>query len=240
MEVYLVPEPTHCRLFATSLRGSSQQWFSKLGLASIRTWRQLEDLFIRQFQSTLHYSPHVATLANIKQSKGEHLAEYFRRFNNEVPKVRGAREETIKNFLIAGLKKGSKFWKSLQASEPRNLAEFYKQAEPFKKVEKSMRELKIRENYRDKRDRSSSPDERRKTYQRSSIPKKINKDLGRPYTRKWQTHTPLIASIDHIYATYAGKGVSRKAAPLTDYNKRDTSKYCAYHEVTGHDTADYR
>ncbi|XP_074337673.1 uncharacterized protein LOC141674871 [Apium graveolens] len=109
-----------------------------------------------------------------------------------------------------------------------------------------MRELKISESYRDKRDRSSSPDERRKTYRRSSSPKKsargkeTTKDSGRPYTSKWQTHTPLVASIDHIYATYVGKGVFRKATPLTDYNKRDTSKYCAYHEATGHDTADCR
>ncbi|XP_074357369.1 uncharacterized protein LOC141697053 [Apium graveolens] len=258
MEVYQVPEMTRCRLFVASLRGSAQQWFSKLGPASIRTWRQLKDLFVRQFQSTLHYSPPVATLANIKQREGEPLAEYFRRFNAEVPKVRGASEETIKNFLIAGLKEGSKFWKSLQASEPRTLAEFYEQAEPFKRIEKSMRELKISENYRDKRDRSSSPDERRKTYQcsvraeshtnntRNSSPKKsargkeTNKDSGRPYTSKWQTHTPLVASIDHIYATYAGKGVFRKATPLTDYNKRDTLRYCAYYEATGHGTADCR
>ncbi|XP_074351784.1 uncharacterized protein LOC141690928 [Apium graveolens] len=109
-----------------------------------------------------------------------------------------------------------------------------------------MRELKISESYRDKRDRSSSPDERRKTYRRSSSPKKsargkeMNKDSGRPYTSKWQTHTPPVAFVDHIYATYAGKGVFRKATPLTDYNKRDTLKYCAYHETTGHDTADCR
>ncbi|XP_074342058.1 uncharacterized protein LOC141679458 [Apium graveolens] len=109
-----------------------------------------------------------------------------------------------------------------------------------------MRELKISENYRDKRDRSTSPDERRKMYRHSSSPKKsargkeTNKDSGRPYTSKWQTHTPLVASIDHIYATYAGKGIFRKVAPLTDYNKRDNSKYCAYHEDTGHDTTDCR
>ncbi|XP_074344533.1 uncharacterized protein LOC141683651 [Apium graveolens] len=116
----------------------------------------------------------MATLANIKQREGEPLAEYFRRFNAKVPKVKGASEETIKNFLIAGLKEGLKFWKSLQASEPRTLAEFYEQAEPFKRVEKSMRELKISERYRDKRDRSSSPDERRKTYRRSSSPKNLS------------------------------------------------------------------
>ncbi|XP_074327270.1 uncharacterized protein LOC141665188 [Apium graveolens] len=199
-EVVRVSEATRCRLFTASLRGSAQQWISKLGPASIRIWRKLEDLFIRQFQSTLHYSPLVATLDNIKQREGEPLTEYFRRFNTEVPK----------------------------------------------RVEKSTREQKISENYRNKRDRSSSPDERRKTYRSSSSPKKsargkeTTKDSGRPYTSKWQTHTPLVASIDHIYAIYAGNGVFRKAAPLTDYNKRDTSKYCAYHEATGHDTADCR
>ncbi|XP_074327691.1 uncharacterized protein LOC141665602 [Apium graveolens] len=186
MEVFQVSEPTHCRLFAASIRDSAQQWFSKLGPASIRTWRQFEDLFVRQFQSTIHYSPHMATLANIKRREAEPLAEYFRRFNTEVPNVRGASKETIKNFMIAGLKEGSKFWNSLQVSEPRTLPEFYEQAEPFKRVEKSMRELKINENYRDKRDRSSSPDERRKTYRRSSSPKKSTrgketaKDSGRP------------------------------------------------------------
>ncbi|XP_074352772.1 uncharacterized protein LOC141691921 [Apium graveolens] len=217
-----VPEMTRCRLFAAPLRGSAQQWFSKLGPASIRTWRQHQ--------------------AKVGGALGRILSSVQRRSSQG----EGASEETIKNFLITGLKEGSKFWKSLQASEPRTLVEFYEQAEPFKRVEKSMRELKISENYRDKRDRSSSPDERRKTYRRSSSPKKsargkeTNKDSGRPYTSKWQTHTPLVASIDHIYATYAGKGVFRKAAPLTDYNKRDISKYCGYHDATGHDTADCR
>ncbi|XP_074337020.1 uncharacterized protein LOC141674196 [Apium graveolens] len=209
MEVYRMSEPTRCRLFVASLKGSAQQRFSKLGPASIRTWRKLEDLFVRKFQSTLHYSPPVAMLSNIKQRDGEPLEEYFHRFNTGVPKMRGASE----------------------------------------RVEKSMRELRISENYRDKRDRFSSPDERRNTYRRSSSPKKsvwgkeTTKNSERPYTRKWQTQTLgriLRWRLDHIYATYAGKGVFRRAAPLTDYNKRDTSKYCAYHEAMGNDTADCR
>lgn len=96
------------------------------------------------------------------------------------------------------------------------------------------------------RERSSSPNDRRKTDQRTTSPKRptkgkeTTKDAGRPYTSKWQTHTTLVASIFHIYATYAGKGMFKMAIPLTDYNKRDTSKYCVYHESTGHDTADCR
>ncbi|KAK1404552.1 hypothetical protein POM88_004157 [Heracleum sosnowskyi] len=169
------------------------------------------------------------------------------RFNAEVPSVRGATEEAQKNFLIAGLREGSKFWKTLQAREPETLAEFYEQAEPHKRVEKSMRDLRSSGRRMEKRGRSSSPEERRKTFKRSPSPKKFNKarenvskETGRPYTTKWQNHTPLVASIDHIYATYAGKGVFKKATPLTEYSKRDTSKYCAYHESTRHHTADFR
>ncbi|KAK1399355.1 hypothetical protein POM88_009218 [Heracleum sosnowskyi] len=169
------------------------------------------------------------------------------RFNVEVPRVRGATEEAQKNFLIAGLREGSKSWKTLQAREPETLAEFYEQAETHKRVEKSMRDLRSSGRRMEKRGRSSSPEERRKTFKRSPSPKKFNKakenvskETGRPYTTKWQNHTPLVASIDHIYATYAGKGVFKKATPLTEYSKRDTSKYCAYHESTGHHTADCR
>lgn len=49
-----------------------------------------------------------------------------------------------------------------------------------------------------------------------------------------------MAPIDHIYATYAGKGVFKKVIPLTGYNKRNASTYYAYHESTGHDTANCR
>lgn len=119
---------------------------------------------MRQFQSTFHYSPTVATVANIKQKEVETLAEYFMRFNAEVPRVRGATENAVKNFHIAGLREGSKLGKSLQASEHRTVSEFYEQAKHFKRVEKSMRKMKISEKYRVMRERSSSHEDRRKTY----------------------------------------------------------------------------
>lgn len=67
MEVYMVSLEARCRLFATSLRGSAQQWFSKLGAhVTIDSWEQFADIFIKQFQSSMLYAPSVATLANIR------------------------------------------------------------------------------------------------------------------------------------------------------------------------------
>ena len=83
----------------------------------------------------------MATLANIKQKNEETLHNYFRRFNVAVLCVREAADEAVKNFLIAGLRRGSDFWKNIQAHELVTLQEFYRQDEPYKIVEKSMVEL---------------------------------------------------------------------------------------------------
>lgn len=49
------------------------------------------------------------------------LQSYFQRFNAEVSTVRRATDETIKNFLIAGVKVRIDFWKNLI---PLKLGEF--------------------------------------------------------------------------------------------------------------------
>ena len=54
--------------------------------------------------------------------------------------VKGASDETLKNFLIAGLKVGTDFWKHLQGKDPATLSELYSAAESFKKVEQSLTE----------------------------------------------------------------------------------------------------
>ena len=52
--------------------------------------------------------------------------------------VHGATDETVKNFLIAGVRVGSDFWKDLERKKPPNLAALYAQAEPFKREEEAM------------------------------------------------------------------------------------------------------
>lgn len=99
MDVYQVSQLARCQLFAASLRGSAQQWFSKLGaLVFIEYWEQFVDIFIKQFQSSILYAPPVSTLANIKQKEGETLHDYFKRFNAEVPRVQGANDEAVNFF----------------------------------------------------------------------------------------------------------------------------------------------
>ena len=105
-----------------------------MGASSIRSWEQLAKIFLRQFQSSLSYAPPVDTLENVKQGSEETLHDYFIRFNAKVPLVQGATDEAVKCFLINGLRRGSDFWKSLQAKEPETLVELYQYTDPFKRL----------------------------------------------------------------------------------------------------------
>lgn len=72
---------------------------------------------------------------------GESLKDYLRRFSEEVPRVRRADDEILKNFIIAGIKPGIDFSKELQLHEPKTLSDFYSRAQPHKAIEERMAKL---------------------------------------------------------------------------------------------------
>ncbi|XP_074351909.1 uncharacterized protein LOC141691062 [Apium graveolens] len=117
MNVYRVPDLARCHLLAATFREGAQKWFQKLGPRVIRSWEQMKTLFLTQFQAVVNYTPPVTTLVNVKQKEGESLTSYFKRFNVESTLVRGAIDEMLKSFLIAGLCVGTVFWKHLQEND---------------------------------------------------------------------------------------------------------------------------
>ncbi|XP_074351644.1 uncharacterized protein LOC141690774 [Apium graveolens] len=104
MDVYRVPDLARCRILEANFRESAQQWFQKLGPGVITSWEQMKTLFLTKFQADVRYAPSVTTLANVKQRENESLTSYFKRFNAEFTSVRGASDEDLKSFLIAGLR----------------------------------------------------------------------------------------------------------------------------------------
>ena len=70
-------------------------------------------MLLTPFQSSIHYTPPVTTLYYIRQCKDETLQSYFKRFNAEVSMVHEATDETVKNFLIVGVRVRFDFWKEL-------------------------------------------------------------------------------------------------------------------------------
>lgn len=112
-----------------------------MAAGSIRSWTQIGDLFVSQFRASIAYAPPENILANIKQKDNETLKEYFKRFNDQVRRMRQSSKETLKNFLIMGVRLGTDFWKELQGREPETLSNFYANAKPHKVVEEFIANL---------------------------------------------------------------------------------------------------
>ncbi|KAK1380894.1 hypothetical protein POM88_027638 [Heracleum sosnowskyi] len=242
MEVYQIKDRTKCRLLAATLRDSAHQWFKRLPSNSIKSWRQMSEMFVTQFRASVMFAPPVNTLANIKQRDNETLNEYFKRFNAEVPRVRKTTDETYKNFLIAGVKPVTEFWKELQSREPTTLADFYAKAERHKVVEQSLENLKKDNASRDwNRNRSYNPKERnyskRTTYNTASAD-------GRDASKEAKT-APLSVNatgskrtVEYKYPS--SKGSRRKPSRTGPPGRKDLARYCAFHDANGHETADCR
>ncbi|XP_074346609.1 uncharacterized protein LOC141685405 [Apium graveolens] len=248
MDVYQVPDLARCRLLVATFRESAQQWFQKLGPGVITSWDQMKNLFLTKFQAAVRYAPSVITLANVRQRENESLTSYLKRFNAESTSVRGASDEALKSFLIAGLRVGSDFWKHLQGKDLATLADVFALAESFKALEQSLADVQptsqsSQRNKERKRDRSPSPRYRRD----SRSPDRINTASTRRgwsppsnYDYRTSRYTPLVASIDHIYEVNRNKGLFRKPEALSSWQSKDKKKYCEYHESSGHNIHECR
>ncbi|XP_074323998.1 uncharacterized protein LOC141660917 [Apium graveolens] len=247
MEVYQINDLTKCRLLAATLRDNAHQWFKRLAANSIRSWRQMSEMFLSQFRASVAYAPPANTLANIKQKDKKTLNEYLKRFNDEVPKVRKASEETYKNFLIVGVKPVTDFWKELQRREPRTLAAFNAKTEPHKVVEEYLAKLKRDNNPggsgnwgKNKRNRSYSPKGRgyaRRTsygmtpYSGNQMEKSEKDDKKAPIT---------VNTVGHILEVGEKSGIFRKPARNGPPGRKDMARYCAFHDANGHETTECR
>jgi hypothetical protein len=74
-----VSDPLWVRFFSQSLTGPAFGWYTSLGPDSIHTWKQLEEQFNIQYYSKAAEAG-IADLAQVRQKRGETVAEYIQRF----------------------------------------------------------------------------------------------------------------------------------------------------------------
>jgi hypothetical protein len=93
-----VSDPLRVRFFSQSLIGQAFRWYTSLGSDSIRTWKQLEELFHIQYHSEVAEAG-IADLAQVRQKRGETVAEYIQRFRevkNQCYSIRITEKEAVK------------------------------------------------------------------------------------------------------------------------------------------------
>ncbi|KAK2423098.1 hypothetical protein QL285_033575 [Trifolium repens] len=82
----------HC--FQDSLAGASLNWYMQLEGSHIRSWRDLANAFIKQYQYNLDMAPSRTQLQNMTQNEGESFKVYAQRWRELAAQVRPPLLET--------------------------------------------------------------------------------------------------------------------------------------------------
>ncbi|XP_011075717.1 uncharacterized protein LOC105160151 [Sesamum indicum] len=106
MNLYRQPGPIMAKLFATTLTGKAQEWFTNLPRGSIESYEQLVQKFNFHFASKKKQKRSATHLFNIRQREEESLKNFMGRFNNETLEVQELRIDMIVSIFIHGLRKG--------------------------------------------------------------------------------------------------------------------------------------
>lgn len=132
----------------------------------------------------------------------------------------------------------------MQGKNPATLADLFQQAEYYKMVEQSLADNKKSELQSSSKGRNIKKSLSLDRRGRGRSPNRVNATSDR---RRWGSpsnydkgNTQLAASIEYIYEVTKDMGLYRKLAPLNAYQIKDKSKYCEYHQSTGHNTSYYR
>jgi hypothetical protein len=74
-----VSDPLRVRFFSQSLTRPAFRWYTSLGPDLIHTWKQIEEQFHIQCHSEAAEAE-IIDLAQVRQKRGETIAEYIQRF----------------------------------------------------------------------------------------------------------------------------------------------------------------
>ncbi|KAL2253357.1 UNVERIFIED_CONTAM: Retrovirus-related Pol polyprotein from transposon [Sesamum indicum] len=106
MNLYGQPGPIMAKLFATTLTGKVQEWFTNLPRGSIDSHEQMIQKFSFHFASQRKQKRSATHLFTIRQREDETLKSFVGRFNNEMIEIQDLRIDMMVSILIHGLKKG--------------------------------------------------------------------------------------------------------------------------------------
>ncbi|XP_058775661.1 uncharacterized protein LOC131649933 [Vicia villosa] len=87
MHVYSEDEGLLMHFFQDSLTGASLEWYMRLERASIRSWRDLVDAFIKQYQYNVDMAPNRTQLQNLSQKANESFNEYAQKWRELAARV---------------------------------------------------------------------------------------------------------------------------------------------------------
>ncbi|KFK21940.1 hypothetical protein AALP_AAs40902U000100 [Arabis alpina] len=247
-------EASMCKGFGSSLTGPALQWFTNLPNGSIGSFASLTDRFVEQFASSRNLQKTADDLYEVIQRKEESLREYVGRFNKEKVSIPSCVTSTAISAFKRGLLPDGDLYKELTKYQCRTMEDVLSRAwaqikweeDPACRYRRSPRS-DSRVMRHEKNPREDKPYQRPRSENTSS--KNDSRGGHRPLSKgdadKRSTSTwPDISNLSISHAELVGalrqmgSTVRWPQKMKTSSEKRDTSKWCDFHDDHGHRTED--
>ncbi|XP_012850074.1 PREDICTED: uncharacterized protein LOC105969843 [Erythranthe guttata] len=222
-----------CRVFATTLAGPAQRWFSQLPRCSVHSFAQFGEVFLNHFASSKKQKRSTLTLFAVRQKENEPLRSYVQRFNAATLEVPVTSEEVLVNALAQGLRMGE-FFDSLSKKAPASFNDLLRRAEKYINAEEARRSRIIE---------STLPTDRRKDKAREEIRKQepiYRREPGsdRRGGPRFENYVPLSSAPSEILVAIANHPKLKWPRTYAEVPRRPASAgpYCRFHNEHGHST----
>ncbi|XP_061370938.1 uncharacterized protein LOC133313566 [Gastrolobium bilobum] len=130
-----IDEPLISRIFAITLTGAAQAWFSTLHANSIRSFEEFGQQFLLNFATSKKHPKSEFALGKIHQQPGENLQKYLNRFKDVALQVPGLPVNVHVHLIVAGLDGASRLAKSVYKDPVRTLEEFRTHSKKYLELE---------------------------------------------------------------------------------------------------------
>ncbi|CAN6718345.1 unnamed protein product [Malus baccata var. baccata] len=124
-----------CKLFPSSLSGSSLTWFRQLKSRSIGSFTDLYEAFISQYVCNQRPRKDVTILFSTKQNVGESFKSYMTRFTEEMSTLEECESHTAALAFREGVLPGTKMCRSLIETPPLDMREVMARADGIIRLE---------------------------------------------------------------------------------------------------------
>ncbi|CAL8083178.1 unnamed protein product [Prunus armeniaca] len=194
---------------------------------------KLAYVFTKEYNSYRTIKKNPDHLYNLRKKSDESLRDYIKRFKAEKANIVGCDDRIASSAFKKGLPAEHDLYRELTITPSQTLAEFYTTAERYA--------LWDDDRIATKKSTKQEDQPTKRAGQRSDGFSNKNKDKRRSHPQgdatAGENYTKFTIPIHQILAQVKNKPWVRRPPPLKgDPDKRDTSKYCAFHGTHGHTT----
>ncbi|XP_021829367.1 uncharacterized protein LOC110769652 [Prunus avium] len=222
-----------CKVFAMTLLGAAQDWFHTLPSGSISNFKELAYVFTKEYTSYRTIKKNPDHLFNLHKKPDESLRDYIKRLKAERAKIIGCDDQVASSAFKRGFPTECELYGELTISPCQTLVEVFATAEHYAVWDDDRIAAKKAAKQVDQPAEQAS---QRNSNNKDEGKRRSQPEGGAPAT---ESYTKFTIPIHQILAQVRDMPWLKKPSPLKgNPAKKDTNRYCAFHEGHGHYTND--